>query len=154
MEDYRSKQQESDDEIVLEGILTYKKVILILAVIYAIAILATFGLALLVLPCLLTANCLCLGNWRVYITHNEIWNNRGCGFTVTPFPEIAQISVISSTLYVQVKKKDGTSFRLHLKNCEEFVAAVKNEITCNQQRAEYLAHAQMLKQTHRQFKFS
>ena len=148
MKNYKSK--ENDDEIVLEGIHAYKKLLLMLAVIYIIVSLVTLGLALLILPCLIAANCFCLSKWRVYITHNELYNNRGFGFTVIPFSEIAHIYVMSGTIDVQITKTDGTSLRLHLENCDEFVAAVKNEIARNQQREEYLAHSQLLKQT--QFK--
>jgi hypothetical protein len=138
---------DNGDEIVLEGVRDTGKVKCILVFLYIGLILLSFGTALLILPCLIAANCSCYKKWRLYLTHTDIHFNPGCQYVLTPLTEISSITVVPGTNSIQIIKKHSSIYAgsnsvtisnllklEHVINCKEFVAAVKQEMARSEQQ--------------------
>ena len=139
---------DNGDEIVLEGIAgSSAKKWGILALVYTLLVLASFGILIIALPCLIATNCFCMKKWRLYLTHTDIHYNPGCQYVLTPLSEINSIAIIPGTNNIQIIKKHGSIYAGansvvvtnilkidSVANCKEFVAAVKQEIARSQQQ--------------------
>ena len=143
---YKSSFNENDDEIVVEGVRNYKRIICIYTAFFIFVTVASFGMVIVVLPCLLLSFIIILKKWKLYVTRTDIHYNAGYGYLIIPFSEISQISVIPGTNTIHINKKNASVYATSnsvtitniLKisdviNCQEFVAAVKGEMTRSQQ---------------------
>ena len=143
---------ENGDEIIFEGILEPPtKAICILTLLYIVLIVASMGFVFLALPCLIAIHYYTyFQHWRLYITHSDLHYGFGCTYTITPFSEINQISVVPGTKNIMVNKKHASIYasshavaisnvlRINgVANCKEFVAAVKAEMVRSQQQQDY-----------------
>ena len=141
--DYKAvKIDENGDEIVLEGIRDVKKIFCFFTIICIFMIVASFGLAIFVLPFFLVAIC---KNWKLYVTHTDIHYNAGCHYILIPFNDINKISVIPGTSTILIKKKQTSVYQTangiritnelrikYIVNCKEFVEAVRKEMASTQ----------------------
>ena len=143
---------ENGDEIIFEGIRgPPTKAICILTLFYILVIVGSMGILLLALPCLIAIHYFrFFRHWRLYITHSDLHYGFGCTYTITPFSEINQISVVPGTNNIMVNKKHTSIYasshavaisnvlRINgVANCKEFVAAARAEMARSQQQQDY-----------------
>ena len=135
------------DDIVMEGIRDSRSNWCNNCLLYTVFVLATVGVGVLFLPCLIAATCFCAKTWRLYLTRTDIHYDDGCQPNNTiGLSEIREIAVLPKTNTIFIYKKEGrvyttskgTQVDTHVvfvkfvTNCEDFVKAVKTEIARGQ----------------------
>ena len=132
----------NDDKIICRGILNLKSYLLRIVLLMLFIVLVSFGFGLITLPCLIPMYIAYVENWELYLTPTDIHYSANCGYSVLPLSQVNHISVIpcSSTILINTKNPSvyatsnsvtvANEFRIpHVENCQEFVAAVKAEMT-------------------------
>lgn len=128
----RPKCNKNGEKIVFEGIYDSSfRTNILLTVMFVGVTIATGGLLLLCIPCIIAA-----AMWppKLYITQTALHQCYGTvcqSDDVTPFLDIDEIHVVPGTNNIEIGRKDGTYSKIeNVANCDEFVMAVKNEMAC------------------------
>ena len=132
---------DNGDEIVLRGIHNTTKAWCKTMLMFSLFVgLTVIGLLFIPLILLITY-CVCIRKWTLYVTHTDIHYNPGLQYMIVPFSDISEISVMPGTDSILIVKKQGSAFQTgngevvtnqldidDVRNCKEFVEAVKREM--------------------------